>query len=85
MEAKVADRMVHHYTNWKEGKSDKLNHTLFLATSGVGTGKSRLLMELPDIVMRTAKDEELKERLRKPTCLTFNVSFENQMEKLNQL
>ena len=60
MEKEVAERVQNHYQHWWEGRGDKQNHTLFLACSGVGTGKSRLLQELPGIVKRTAKTEALK-------------------------
>lgn len=75
MEEEIKEKVEDHYRNWSKKKSDKLNHTLFLACSGVGTGKSRLLTELPGIVKRKAQDAALKRRLEK--SLTFNVSFEN--------
>jgi hypothetical protein len=74
---------------WKKGKTDK-NHPLFLVFSGPGTGKSRLLDELPELAKKSVLEqrhqrsslspppEELCELLDN-NAFVFKISFENGM------
>jgi len=67
-----------HYQYWKKMVFDKTVHPLFLALSGAGTGKSRLLQELPSIAKEAVASSENKELIdRFQDSYTFHISFEN--------
>ncbi len=55
----LGDELPKHHALWCDRKKDK-SHPLFLALSGPGTGKSRLLDELPDLA-RDAVDARARE------------------------
>ena len=61
------------------------DHPLFLVFSGPGTGKSRLLDELPELAKRSVKPlssfKELHDLL--DNAFVFKISFENGMRYLN--
>lgn len=77
----LASAISHHYQAWKNGKTDKQSHPLFVCLNGPGTGKSRLLDEFPNVLQQeifcdeAQKDEEMKQLLR--NAYTFKVTFEN--------
>ena len=62
-----------HYRLWKQGVTDK-SHPLFLVFSGPGTGKSRLLDNLPELTKESVKSlPELYEVL--DNAFTFKISL----------
>ena len=70
-----------HYHLWKQEKTDK-SHPLFLVFSGPGTGKSRLLDELPELAKKSVKSlPELHDLLDE--AFVFKITFENGMRYLN--
>ncbi|KAI9994773.1 hypothetical protein PInf_011604 [Phytophthora infestans] len=70
-----------HYQAWRDGKTDKRTHPLFVCLDGPGTGKSRLLDEFPNILQQqifrdeTQGDPAMKQLLR--NAYTFKITFEN--------
>lgn len=60
---KLKDSLPKHYKNWKEEKTDKQMHPLYLGFSGPGTGKSRLLNEFQQLCIMAASDPDLKKLL----------------------
>ncbi|KAI9994778.1 hypothetical protein PInf_011609 [Phytophthora infestans] len=71
-----------HYQAWRDGKTDKRTHPLFVCLDGPGTGKSRLLDEFPNILQQqifqdeTQGDPAMKQLLR--NAYTFKITFENE-------
>ncbi|KAI9994914.1 hypothetical protein PInf_011754 [Phytophthora infestans] len=70
-----------HYQAWRDGKTDKRTHPLFVCLDGPGTGKSRLLDEFPNILQQqmfrdeTQGDPAMKQLLQ--TAYNFKITFEN--------
>ncbi|KAE9266940.1 hypothetical protein PR003_g31946 [Phytophthora rubi] len=67
-----------HYQAWTKGKTDKRSHPLFVCSGGPGTGKSKLLDELPNVLRQQVGvqgDPAMNELLR--NAYTFKVTFEN--------
>ena len=65
-----------HFGNWEQKRADKGNHPLFFVCSGAGTGKSRLLDELPRLALEAVADNEAL-RAKVQQAYVFNVTFEN--------
>jgi hypothetical protein len=75
--AQLAAGLPEHFSRWKDSRKDK-NHPLFLALSGPGTGKSRLLDELPSLARHAVCDNvELSLAISEGSAHVFSVSFEN--------
>jgi hypothetical protein len=80
----ISSAMQMHFSSWRNKNKDKLLHSLFLALSGPGTGKSRMLQEFP-LILRTAlsqKNEKSNENAKVvfeklQGAYVFNVGFEN--------
>ncbi|EEY59517.1 Crinkler (CRN) family protein [Phytophthora infestans T30-4] len=70
-----------HYEAWRDGKTDKRTHPLFVCLDGPGTVKSRLLDEFPKILQQrifrdeTQGDPAMKQLLQ--TAYNFKITFEN--------
>ncbi|KAI9994926.1 hypothetical protein PInf_011773 [Phytophthora infestans] len=70
-----------HYEAWRDGKTDKRSHPLFVCLDGPGTGKSRLLDEFPNVLQQqifcdeTQGDPAMKQLLR--NAYNFKITFEN--------
>ncbi|KAE9013785.1 hypothetical protein PF011_g8333 [Phytophthora fragariae] len=67
-----------HYQAWRDGKTDKRTHPLFVCLDGPGTGKSRLLDEFPNVLKQQVGvqgDPAMDELLQ--NAYTFKVTFEN--------
>jgi hypothetical protein len=62
-----------HFQNWKLGKKDKQSHPLFLVCSSPGTGKSRLLQELPSLA-RDAMDAIVRKASESAATATSSLS-----------
>ncbi|KAK1941272.1 hypothetical protein P3T76_007138 [Phytophthora citrophthora] len=74
----LRDPLVKHFKAWKDGRGDKSAHAMNLVLSGPGTGKSRMLDEMPKLLREAAvqeEDPELLKRIQK--AYVFNVTFEN--------
>jgi hypothetical protein len=66
-----------HFASWQQGKEDKQLHPVFMVLSGPGTGKSRLLDEMPVLCCEAVPTDAagLGNALRR--AKVFKVSFEN--------
>ncbi|KAG1688979.1 hypothetical protein DVH05_010248 [Phytophthora capsici] len=74
----LKDPLVTHYKAWQVGNKDKRNHPLHLVLSGPGTGKSRMLDEMKNLLCAAAiesKDQALVGRMK--SAYMFRVTFEN--------
>ncbi|EEY65407.1 crinkler (CRN) family protein, partial [Phytophthora infestans T30-4] len=77
----LASAIGSHYEAWRDGKTDKRTHPLFVCLDGPGTGKSRLLDEFPNILQQqifqdeTQGDPAMKQLLQ--TAYNFKITFEN--------
>ncbi|EEY68339.1 crinkler (CRN) family protein, putative [Phytophthora infestans T30-4] len=77
----LASAIGRHYQAWRDGKTDKRSHPLFVCLDGPGTGKSRLLDEFPKILQQdifrdeTQGDPAMKQLLQ--TAYNFKITFEN--------
>nr|QUJ09334.1 crinkler 7 [Plasmopara viticola] len=77
----LASAIGRHYQAWRDGKTDKRSHPLFVCLDGPGTGKSRLLDEFPNVLQQqifrdeTLGDPVMKQLLRQAN--TFKITFEN--------
>ncbi|KAH3760310.1 Crinkler effector protein 108 [Pelomyxa schiedti] len=71
--------LLDHFRNFMAACSQKEFHPLFLALTGPGTGKSRLLQEFPHLSVKAIslhpEEGELHRRLT--NAMIFNISFEN--------
>ena len=71
--------VVQHFENWRQGNTDKQNHTLFTSLAGSGNGKSRNLDNFRETVLESIKDvegaDELRHRISEAFVLKLN--FEN--------
>ncbi|GLE02973.1 hypothetical protein PINS_up011852 [Pythium insidiosum] len=75
---RLATPLEHHYNAWQIGNQDKQNHAINLVLSGAGTGKSRMLDEMKDLLCRAAtrsKNQALMDRME--SAYVFRVTFEN--------
>jgi hypothetical protein len=64
-----------HFDSWKNLSTDKSTHPLILALSGPGTGKSRFLDELPDLLTNYSIGREFHELIK--GAYVCKVTFEN--------
>ncbi|KAI9994921.1 hypothetical protein PInf_011764 [Phytophthora infestans] len=77
----LASAIGRHYQAWRDGKTDKRSHPLFVCLDGPGTGKSRLLDEFPNVLQQrifrdeTQGDPAMKQLLQ--TAYNFKITFEN--------
>ncbi|POM74673.1 Crinkler (CRN) family protein, partial [Phytophthora palmivora] len=77
----LASTIGRHYQAWRDGKTDKRSHPLFVCLDGPGTGKSRLLDEFPDVLQQqifrdeAQGDPAMRQLLRQ--AYTFKITFEN--------
>ncbi|KAE8881653.1 hypothetical protein PF003_g34293 [Phytophthora fragariae] len=76
--AVLTDPLLDHYKAWEAGNEDKQNHAINLVLSGPGTGKSRMLDEMKDLLCKAAersKNQNLVKRMA--SAYTFHVTFED--------
>jgi hypothetical protein len=73
--------IVKHYIAWKEVKTDKTLHPIFLCLDGPGTGKSRFLDEFQFLLRKSLEnpvlndDQECAEMLN--NAIVLKIGFEN--------
>ncbi len=74
----IKDPLVEHYDAWQDGRQDKQSHALFLVLSGPGTGKSRMLDEMQNLLCAAAEQSKKKDLMqRMKNAYVFHVTFEN--------
>ncbi|POM80159.1 LOW QUALITY PROTEIN: Crinkler (CRN) domain containing hypothetical protein, partial [Phytophthora palmivora] len=82
----IKDPLVKHYQAWKEGCEDKQHHAILLVASGQGTGKSRMLDEMKNLLCQAAEqsmDQEFIKRME--NAYVFNMTFGDHTAAIHSL
>ncbi|EEY60758.1 crinkler (CRN) domain-containing protein [Phytophthora infestans T30-4] len=72
----LAGPLLQHYQAWQDGNQDKQNHALDVVVGGPGTGKSRTIDEMKNLLCKAAEQSENQDLVKRMTnAYVFSLAF----------